>query len=165
MFINEAKMDTSSVESDLHLNGIRQHQLLVLHQVGYADAGRTAAAVLAVHHSAPPAGRLLVDGVGAAVEVAVDVLIGVVVHRNVQPLDGVGGKRLLFGHVDAERHRLLLDELDAASRAGVANEQTFGDLTELQHPGPHRLRYLGEVSLVAHERGGGKGLAVHVLTG
>lgn len=123
------------MESNLHLNSIIQHQLLVLHQVGYADAGRTAAAIFAVHHSAPPAGRLLVDGVGAAVEVAVEVLIGVVVHRNVQPLDGGGGKRLLFGHVDAERHRLLLDELVAAGRAGVADEQTLGYLTELQHRG------------------------------
>lgn len=128
-------MDISSVESDLHLNGVRQPQLLMLHEVGYADAGRTAAAVLAVHNCAPPAGRLLVDGVGAAVEVAVEVLIGVVVHRNVQPLDGGGGKRLLFGHVDAERHRLLLDELVAAGRAGVANEQTLGYLTELKHRG------------------------------
>lgn len=114
-----------------HLNGVCQCQLPVLHQVCDADAGGAAAAVLAVDHCAAPAGRLLVDGVRAAVEVAVEVLVGVVVHRNLQPFDGGGGKRLLLRNVDAERHRLLLDELVAAGRAGVADEQSLGDLTEL----------------------------------
>lgn len=114
-----------------HLNGVRQRQLPVLHQVGDADAGGATTTILAVDHRAAPAGCLQVDGVGAAVEMAVEVLVGVVVHRNLQPLDGGGGKRLLLGYVDAERHCLLLDELVAAGRSSVADEQALGHLTEL----------------------------------
>lgn len=86
----------------------------MFHQVGDADGGRAAASVLAVDDAAPSTVLLLLDGVGAAVEVAVEVLDGVVVDGDLQLLDAGGGKRLLLGHVDAERHRLLLDELVAA---------------------------------------------------
>lgn len=87
----------------------------MLHQVGDTDGGRATASVLAVDNAASSTVCLFLDGVGAAVEVTVQVLVGVVVDRDLQFLDaGGGGKRLLLGHIDAERHRLLLDELIAA---------------------------------------------------
>lgn len=101
-------------ETLTHLYRVRQRQFAVFHQVGDADGGGAAASVLAVDDGASSAVRLLLDGVGAAVEVAVEVLVGVVVDVDLQLLDGSGGKRLLLGHVDAERHCLLLDELVAA---------------------------------------------------
>lgn len=107
----------------------------MLHQVGDADGGGAAASVLAVDHAASSPVGLLLDGVGAAVKVAVEVLVGVVVDGDLQLGDFGGGKRLLLGHVDAERHRLLLDELVVAGGARVADEQSSGDLTQLQHPG------------------------------
>lgn len=97
-----------------HLYCVRQRQFTVFHQVGDADGGGAAASILAVDDGASSAVRLLLDGVGAAVKVAVKVLVRVVVDVDLQLLDGGGGKRLLLGHVDAERHRLLLDELVAA---------------------------------------------------
>lgn len=109
----------------------------MLHQVSDDYGGRAAASVLAVDDAASSAVRLLLDGIAAAVEVAVEVLVGVVVDLDVQLGDGGlgGGEGLLLGHVDAERHRLLLDELGAAGRAGIADEEGVGDLTQLQHPG------------------------------
>lgn len=87
----------------------------MLHQVGDADGGRAAAAVLAVDDAASSAVGLLLDGVGAAVEVAVQVLVRVVVDGYLQLGDAAAGREwLLLGHVDAERHRLLLEELVAA---------------------------------------------------
>lgn len=125
----------------------------MLHQVGDADGGRAAASVLAVDDAASSAVRLLLDGVGAAVEVAVQVLAGVVVDGDPQLLDGGGGERLLLGHVDAERHRLLPDELVAAGRAGVADEQGAGDLAQLQHPGEVTLTgFLTQATSTCSER-------------
>lgn len=97
-----------------HLYGLRQRQPAVLHQVGDADRGRAAASILAVDDSVSSVVRLLLDGVGAALEVAEQVLVGVVVHGDLQLLDAGGGKRLLLGHVDAECHRLLLKQLITA---------------------------------------------------
>lgn len=108
----------------------------MFHQVGDADGGGAAAAVFAVNDSSSPAVHLLLNGVGAQIEVAVKVLVGVIEDGHVQLPDcGGGGKRLLLGHVDAERHCPLLDELVTARRAAVADEQRLGDLTELQHSG------------------------------
>lgn len=119
-----------------YLDGVLQAPPLVLHQVGDADGGRAAASVLAVNEGVASARRLLLDGVGAAVEVAVKILAGAVVDGDLQPPEGgASGERLLPGHVDAERHPPLLEELLAAGRAGVADGQRARDLTQLQHPG------------------------------
>jgi len=107
----------------------------VLHEVGHAHGGGAAAAVLAVDDGAASALRLAPDGVGAAVEVAVQVLVRVVVHRDAQQGHVLrDGERLLPGHVDAQRHRLLLDERRAAGGPRVADEQGSGHLTQLEHP-------------------------------
>lgn len=112
----EAGVWIDLVTSRLHfLQCIGQRQSAVFHQVGNADSGRAAASILAVDDAASSTVRLFLDGVGTAVEVSVQVLIGVVVHGDLKLGDsGGGGKRLLLGHVDAERHRLLLEELVAA---------------------------------------------------
>lgn len=86
----------------------------MLHQVSDADGGRAAASVLTVDDAASAAVRLRLDGVGTAVKVAVQVLVGVVVDGYLQLGDAAGGKRLLLGHIDAERYRLLLDEFVTA---------------------------------------------------
>lgn len=86
----------------------------MLHEVGDTYRSRATPAIFAVDDGAPAARSFTEYDISTAVEVLVQVLVGVVINGHAQSADPAGRIGLLLGHVNAEGHCLLLEELNTA---------------------------------------------------
>lgn len=106
-----------------HLECFPEGEAPVLHEVGGADRGRSAAAILAVHEGPAAFPVDAFNRIGTPVEVLEEVLGWVVEDGDSQGANPQCREGLLPRHVDAKRHPLSRKEFIITGRPGITDEQ------------------------------------------